>query len=84
MSHKLSTTLRNLGTGADFVGFATLQGVDPASPANRLEARTSTQPSFARYEICETCGLKLCPIDLTSETGPLKMRLWRAKTRPET
>ena len=61
---QLSTSLRNLGTGADFVGFGTLQGVDPASPANRLEARTSTQPSFARYEFgrcrklgSETCGL---------------------------
>ena len=29
---------------------ATLQGVDPASPANRLDARTSTRSSFARYE----------------------------------
>ena len=31
-------------------GFATLQGVDPASPANLLDARTSARSSFARYE----------------------------------
>ncbi len=78
ISHKSSTALRNLGTGADFVGFAcpcaaqmqaTLQGVDPASPAHdsplhsnfathgRREAHTSTRSSFARYEFCEKCGL---------------------------
>ena len=57
MSHKSSTALRNTGTGADFVGFATLQGIDPASPAHRLETRTSTRSSFARYEFCETSGL---------------------------
>ena len=50
MSHKLSTALRYVGTGADFVGFATLQGVDPASPAHLLETRTSTRPPFARHE----------------------------------
>ena len=57
ISHKSSTALRNPGTGADFVGFAcpcsaqkqaTLQGVDPASPAHRREAHTSTRSSFAR------------------------------------
>ena len=43
MSHKFSTALRNIllrlkataghaGADADFVGFASLQGVDPASP----------------------------------------------------
>ncbi len=56
MSHKFSTALRNTGTGADFVGFATLQGVDPASPANLFETRASTRSPFARYEFCETCG----------------------------
>ena len=57
MSHKFSTALRNVGADAALVGFATLQGVDPASPANLLDARTSTRPSFARHEFCETCGL---------------------------
>ncbi len=32
--------------------------VDPASPANLLDARTNTRPSFARHEFCETCGLE--------------------------
>ena len=67
MSHKSSTALRYVGTGAGFVGFharashrcmPTLQGVDPVSPANLLETRTSTRPPFARYEFCETCGLE--------------------------
>ncbi len=57
MSHKFSTALRNVGAGAALAGFATLQGVDPASPANLLEAHTSARPSFARHEFCETCGL---------------------------
>ena len=57
MSHKPSTALRNVGTGADLVGFATLQGVDPASPAYLLDARTSTRSSFARHEFGEICGL---------------------------
>ncbi len=57
MSHKFSTALRYAGPGAGFVGFATLQGVDPASPANLHESPTSTRPPFARYEFCETCGL---------------------------
>ena len=57
MSHKSSTARRNAGTGAGIVRCATLQGVDPASPAHPLETRTSTQPSFARYEFCETSGL---------------------------
>ena len=57
MSHKSSTALRYTGTGADFVGFRTLQGVDPASPPHRLETRTSTRSPFARDEFCETCGL---------------------------
>ncbi len=60
MSHKSSTALQNVSTGADLVGFATLQGVDPVSPANLLDARTSTRPSFARYEFCETRGLVWC------------------------
>ena len=66
MSHKFSTALRNVPAGADLVGFATLQGVDPASPANLLEAHTSTRSSFARHEFggvshslgSETSGLK--------------------------
>ncbi len=57
MSHKSSTARRNVGTRATLVGFPTLQGVDPASTANLLDARTSTRPSFARYEFCETSGL---------------------------
>ena len=52
-----STTLRNAGTGAALVGFATLQGVNPASPTNRLDARTNTRPSFARNEFGEIRGL---------------------------
>ncbi len=58
-STKLSTTLRNLGTGAGIVRCATLQGVDPASPAHRLETRTSTRPSFARHKIFETSRLEV-------------------------
>ncbi len=57
ISHKFSTALRNVGAGAAFVRCATLQGVDPASPAHQLEAHTSTRSSFARYEFCEICGL---------------------------
>ena len=57
MSHKFSTALRYVGTGADFVGFPTSQGVDPASSANLPETRTSTRPPFARDEFCEKCGL---------------------------
>ena len=55
-SPKSSAALRHIGTGADFVGFPTLQGVDPASPANLHETRTSTRFPFARYEFCEACG----------------------------
>ncbi len=64
--HNFSTALRNVGTGADFVGLAcpcaaqmqaTSRGVDPASPANLHEAPASTRPPFARYEFCEKCGL---------------------------
>ena len=61
MSHKSSTALRYTGTGADFVGFAYLQGVDLASPAHLLETRTSTRSPFARDEFCETCGSR--PVD---------------------
>ncbi|MBC9867258.1 MAG: membrane protein insertion efficiency factor YidD [Opitutae bacterium] len=61
ISHKFSTALRNIGAGADFAGFATLQGVDPASSAHRRKAHTSTRSSFARYEFCETCGLAKAP-----------------------
>ncbi len=56
-----STALRNTGTGADFVGFATLRGVDPASPTNLLETHTSTRYPFARYEFSEKCGLARGP-----------------------
>ena len=58
MSHKSSTALQYTGTGADFVGFGTLQGVDPASPPHRLETRTSTRSPLARDEFRETCGLR--------------------------
>ncbi len=61
MSQKFSTALRNVGTGADFVGLATLQGDDPASPANLHKAPTSTRPPFARYEVWETSGLSKAP-----------------------
>ena len=69
MSHKFSTALRNIllrlkataghaGTDADFVGIASLQGVDPASPkgydrtgtaspANLHKTRASTRSPFA-------------------------------------
>ena len=59
MPDKLSTALRNLGTEAGIARCATLQGVDPASPAHLHETRTSTRPSFARYEICKTFGFKM-------------------------
>ncbi len=39
--------------------------VDPASPAQRLEAHTSTRSSFARDELCEMCGLITNPIRTT-------------------
>ena len=57
MSPKFSTALRNTGADADFVGFASLQGVDPASPANLHKTRASTRSPIARYEFCEKCGL---------------------------
>ncbi len=57
MSHKFSTARPNPGTGADFTGFGTLQGVDPASPPNLHETPTSSRSSNARHEFCETCGL---------------------------
>ena len=57
ISHKFSTALRNIGTGEDFAGFASLQGVDPASSAPLPEAHTSTRSSFVRDEFCEKCGL---------------------------
>ena len=68
MSHKSSTALRYVGTGADFVGFharashrcmPSLRGVDPASTAHLLETRTSTRPPFTRYEFYEKCGLEI-------------------------
>ena len=58
ISHKSSTALRNIGTGAGIVRCATLQGVDPASPAHPLETRTSARPSFARCEFCEISRLR--------------------------
>ncbi len=57
ISQKSSTALRNIGTGAALVRCATLQGVNPASLAHRLEAHTSTRSSFARYEFGEKCRL---------------------------
>ena len=56
-STKFSTALRYVGTGGDFPGFGTLQGVDPASPPNLHETPASTRPPFARHEFCEICGL---------------------------
>ena len=57
MSQKFSTAPHNVGTGADFTGFATLQGVNPASSANLLEAHTSTRPSVGPNEFFETSEL---------------------------
>ena len=64
ISPQSSAALRNVGAGADLVGrgqalhfgmAAKMKGmtptVDPASPANRLDSRASTRPSFARYEL---------------------------------
>ncbi len=59
ISHISSTALRNDGTGADFPGFGTLQGVDPASPPNLHETHSSTRPPFARDEFCEISGLNV-------------------------
>ena len=56
ISHKSSTTLRYTGAGADFVGFATSQGVDPASPANLLESRTSTRPPLLATNFVRHAG----------------------------
>ena len=70
MSHKFSTALRNVGASADLVGFATLQGVDPASPTNRFDAHTSTRPSFVRYEFCEICGLASVLLLVLFISGP--------------
>ena len=78
MSHKFSTALRNVGTGAALVGCATLQGVDPASPANLLDSRTSTRPSFARHEFCETCGLEL-PMPIPGHLGKFFQRGGRGR-----
>ena len=64
---QFSTARPNTGAGAGIAGFharashrcmPTLQGVDPASPANRHETRSSTRSSTARDEFCETCGLE--------------------------
>ncbi len=63
MSHKSSAALRNDGAGADFPGFGTSQGVDPASPPNLHETPTSTRPPFARDEVCEKYGLTREEID---------------------
>ena len=57
ISHKSSAALRYVGTGGDFPGIGTSQGVDPASPPNLHETPTSTRPPFARDEFCEISGL---------------------------
>ena len=57
ISHKSSAALRNDGAGADFPGFGSLQGVDPASPPNLHETPASTRPPFARDEFGEISGL---------------------------
>ena len=46
-----STALQNIGPAATLAGCATLQGVNPASPAHRLDARTSARSSLARHEV---------------------------------
>ena len=63
-----STARPNTGAGAGIAGFATLQGVDPASAANRHETRTSTRSSIARHEFCETCGLVWCIVNSFTQT----------------
>ena len=88
MSHKSSTALRYTGTGADFVGFPTSQGVDPASPANLLEAHNSTRSPFARDEFCETCGLGIETQNFSQAIGDIGFnwegrysRKWQLKNR---
>ena len=69
ISHKSSAALRNDGAGADFPGFGSLQGLDPASPPNLHETPTSTRPPFARDEFCEISGL-------VAKGGGTKPSLW--------
>ncbi len=73
-STKFSTVLRNIGTGAALVKCATLQGVDPASPAHQLEAHTSTRSSFARYEfgkLSHSLGSEICGLAETFNHLPI-------------
>ena len=72
ISHKSSAALRNDGAGADFPGFGSLQGLDPASPPNLHETPTSTRPPFARDEFCEISGL-------VAKGGGTKPPLWEVK-----
>ena len=104
MSHKFSTALRNLrlhvlrrdkaSTGADFAGFASLQGVDPASPkgydrtgtalsAPLPEAHTSTRSSFVRDEFCEKCGLSVSPAGRESGILLLVLIAWHTRSTME-
>jgi hypothetical protein len=39
-------------------GFATLQGSNPASPANPRRAHVWPEPSSSRDEFCDLCGLE--------------------------
>ena len=62
MSHKFSTALRYVGTGADFVvqrKGSSLESVDSAScvKITRHDPDASTRPPFARDEFYEKCGL---------------------------
>ena len=72
ISHKSSAALRNDGAGADFPGFGSLQGLDPASSPNLHETPTSTRPPFARDEFCEISGLVV-------KGGGTKPSLWEVK-----
>ena len=76
-----SAALRNVGPGADLDGLSTLRGVDPASPADQLEAPTSARSPLARYEFgevshslgSETSGLdNLCIHTITTKSWNLE------------
>ncbi len=89
--HKSSTALRNSrgrGQALHFGMAAKMKGmtptVDPASPAHRLDARTSARSSFARYEFgklshslgSEICGLVGLRGIGSGQIGPKLRRFW--------
>ena len=74
-SPKSSTALRNVGTVTGIVRCAALQGADPASPALPLETRSSTRPSFARYEFCEISG-PVAELNAASDNARVKTYTW--------